>query len=199
MPLESFAHAAYGSGAGTTESPDQPAATLRPGWYPDPHLRWRARYWDGRVWTDRVACPGQDPTRPVFGQDAVAPPEWTEVQAERTEVQVAPRLLRLVDVTSTSELTHLRAEVERWRAVAEERGRALAGALKALESLAPGRELPSAAPTERGAAPVEPAPRSALVTIPDAVRAAALNELHTVTLKQSGRTLKQRGRFRRRD
>jgi hypothetical protein len=180
MPLESFTHAAYGAGGGATESPDQPAATLRPGWYPDPHLRWKARYWDGRVWTERVAGPGQDPTRPVFGQDTVAPPE-------RTEVQVAPKLLRLVDVMSTSELTHLRAEVEMWRAVAEERGRALAGALKALESLVPRRETPSAAPTECGAGPVDPAPRSALVTIPDGVRAAALNELHTMTLKQRGR------------
>jgi Protein of unknown function (DUF2510) len=181
MQLDSFAHEVNGSGVRTTESPAIPAATLSPGWYPDPHLRWRARYWDGRAWTERVAGPGQDPTRPVFGLDALAPPE-------RTHLRVVPEFARLVDAVSAAELTHLRAEVETWRGVAEQRGHALTKALNALESLAARCEQPAATPTEHRVGPVdEPAARSALVTIPDSVRAAALSELHTLPLKQRRR------------
>lgn len=179
-----------------------PAATLSPGWYPDPHLRWKARYWDGRVWTERVAAAGQ--ALPVFGQDPLAAPE-------HTDADVTPTLVRLVDAVCTAELAHLRAEVETWRGVAEERERALTTALNALESLAAQHKQLSTEPTERSAdqwratrtptshpdprteprdsteipAAVEaPAAKSSLVSIPDKVRTAALAELHTMTLKQ---------------
>jgi hypothetical protein len=198
LPLKASARAVDGNGVGTTESSALPAATLRPGWYPDPHLRWKARFWDGRFWTGRVAAAGQ--ALPVFGQDAVAPPE-------RTAADVAPTLMRLVDAVCTAELAHLRAEVETWRGVAEERGRALASALTALESLAGRDEQLSIKPIERdvdqakttgprlesGTHPTPPqrsavadapAATAALVTVSDAVRTAALSELLTMTNKQ---------------
>jgi len=205
MPLKSDGHAVDGTAVGTTEPSALPAATLSPGWYPDPHLRWRARYWDGRFWTERVAGAGLEPTQPVFGHDALAPPE-------QTFADVAPTLVRLIDAVCTAELAHLRAEVETWRGVAEERGQALTSALSSLESLSAHCEQLSREPTERsgdqwrmtrtisasrnqsrspelsGARAPEPAtaedapaPRSALVSIPDAVRTAALAELHTKT------------------
>ena len=198
LPLKASAHAVDGTGVGTPEPGALPAATLSPGWYPDPHLRWKARYWDGRFWTGRVAAPGQ--AVPVFGQDALAPPE-------RTFADVAPTLIRLVDAVCTAELAHLRAEMETWRAVAEERGRALASALNAVESLAARGERRSTKPSEpsddrlstaslrleSGAHPTPPerpaasntaAATSAMVTVPDAVRTAALSELLTMTSKQ---------------
>lgn len=208
MPLKSDGHAVDATGVGTPEPSALPAATLSPGWYPDPHLRWRARYWDGRFWTERVAGAGLEPTQPVFGHDALAPPE-------RTFADVAPTLVRLIDAVCTAELAHLRAEVETWRGVAEERGQALTSALNALESLTAHCEQLSREPTERSSDPwkttrtisaspnqsrspelsgerapepptaVEaPAARSALVSIPDAVRTAALAELHTKTSNQ---------------
>jgi hypothetical protein len=208
MALKSDGHAVDGTGVGTTEPSALPAATLSPGWYPDPHLRWRARYWDGRFWTERVAGAGPEPTRPVFGHDALAPPE-------RTFADVAPTLVRLIDAVCTAELAHLRAEVETWRGVAEERGRALTSALNALESLTAHCAQLSREPTERRDDPWRttrttsspraqsrspepsqahvpetptavdaPAARSALASIPDAVRTAALAELHTKTSNQ---------------
>lgn len=205
MPLKSDGHAVDGTGVGTTEPSALPAATLSPGWYPDPHLRWRARYWDGRFWTERVAGAGLEPTQPVFGHDALAPPE-------QTFADVAPTLVRLIDAVCTAELAHLRAEVETWRGVAEERGKALTSALSSLESLSAHCEQLSSEPTERSGdvwrttrtmsvartqsrspelsearvpepptAVDAPAARSALVSIPDAVRTAALAELHTKT------------------
>ncbi len=157
---------------------------------------------DGRVWTERVAATGQ--ALLVFGQDPLAPPE-------RTDADVTPTLVRLVDAVCTAELAHLRAEVETWRGVAEERGRALTTALNALESLAAQPKQLSTEPTERSvdqwratrtptlhpdprteprnsaeipAAVEAPAAKSSLVSIPDKVRTAALAELHTMTLKQ---------------
>ena len=47
------------------------APLLQAGWYPDPYRRWKARYWDGYRWTERVAKPGRDAKVPVFGHDAV--------------------------------------------------------------------------------------------------------------------------------
>ena len=197
LPLKTSAHAVDGPCVPTTQPDALPGATLTPGWYPDPHLRWKARYWDGRFWTERVAAPGQ--ALPVFGQDPVVPPE-------RTDADVAPTLARLADAVRTAELAHLRTELETWRGVAEERGRVLTSALNALESLAargertppePVRSVeasrtaslrletgPPPAPPERPAGAGAPAARSSRVTVPDAVRTAALSELLTMTSKQ---------------
>jgi Protein of unknown function (DUF2510) len=169
----------YGTSAETTEPAALPAAVLSAGWYPDPYLRWKARFWDGRLWTERVAGPGRQPTMPVFGHDPVAPPARADLFV------VDPTLVRIVEAMCTAELAHLRTEVETWRGVADERARALAKAFNALESLVADRRQHAPEPTERNLDPVDgPAARSALVSVPDAVRMVALSELQTMTLKR---------------
>ena len=191
MPLESFAHAAYGAGVGTPECPDQPVATLRPGWYPDPHLRWKARYWDGRAWTDRGPCarvrirrgrcsdktPWRPPNGPKFGPNG-------------------PRFRSLpVAVTTRRRDRRFRADplASRGGEVAGRGRRTWAGSGRRAQGAGVARagcELPPAADRTRGRSSRTRSEIRLLVTIPDAVRVAALNELHTATLKQSGRTLK---------
>ena len=84
------------SGVGRVEAPP-------PGWYEDPYGRWRARYWDGLCWTERVANRGADPTQPEYGTDP----------------------LFATDTDHATELAHARAEADHWRRVAEARQRAL--------------------------------------------------------------------------
>jgi hypothetical protein len=168
----------HGTNVDTAERGALPAAVLSPGWYPDPYLRWKARYWDGRLWTDRVAGPGRDPMRPVFGHDTVAPPAQADL------LVVDPRLARIVEALCTAELAHLRTEVETWCGVAEERGRALASALAALESLAASRKQLAGERIDVGDTVYRSAAKPALASVPDAARMAALSELTTMTLKR---------------
>lgn len=169
----------HGTGVQTLETAALSAAALPAGWYRDPFLRWKARYWDGRSWTERVALPGHDPTRPVYGQDPVLPPARADL------FLVDPALVRLVEAACAEELAHLRTEVETWREVADERARALGRALNALELLAAGRTQLEARPKDRGARPEDAsAAQPTLAAVPDAVRAAALSELICITSKQ---------------
>ncbi len=41
-----------------------------PGWHPDPHGEYQARYWDGSTWTEHVATEAGATTAPVV------PPDW---------------------------------------------------------------------------------------------------------------------------
>jgi hypothetical protein len=162
----------HGTGVQTLETAALSAAALPAGWYRDPFLRWKARYWDGRSWTERVALPGHDPTRPVYGQDPVLPPARADL------FLVDPALVRLVEAACAEELAHLRTE-------ADERARALGRALNALELLAAGRTQLEARPKDRGARPEDAsAAQPTLAAVPDAVRAAALSELICITSKQ---------------
>jgi hypothetical protein len=69
--------------------------------------------------------------------------------------------------------------------VADKRGQALASAFNGRESLVASREQVALEPTEQYPDPVyEPAAESALASVPDAVRMAALSELQTMTLKR---------------
>ena len=47
-------------------------AGTAPGWHPDPSGRWQVRWWDGAVWTDRVATGGRVGTDPSPGGEATA-------------------------------------------------------------------------------------------------------------------------------
>ncbi len=39
--------------------PPPPPANIPAGWYPDPHLAYELRYWDGSRWTDHVSTRGE--------------------------------------------------------------------------------------------------------------------------------------------
>jgi hypothetical protein len=131
------------------------------------------------LWTERVAGPGRQPTKPVFGHDPVAPPARADLFV------VEPTMLRIVEAMFSAELAHLRTEVATWRGVADKRGQALASAFNGRESLVASREQVALEPTEQYPDPVyEPAAESALASVPDAVRMAALSELQTMTLKR---------------
>ena len=153
-----------------------PRAVLPAGWYPDPHRRWNARYWDGQLWTGRVAQTGGDATPMVFGNDPVAPPQVVNAVADDTT-----RSMRY-EATVAGELARLRAEVDTWRGIAVERASALSRALSALESLAEGREV-SIDPRARIESVDPSAAESALLTIPDPVRIAAQCELFALNSK----------------
>jgi hypothetical protein len=160
---------------GTAGSGALPAS----GWYPDPYRRWKARYWDGRLWTEQVAAPGPDPKLPVFGHDAVALPARADLFV------VDATLARLVDAVCSAELAYLRAEVETWRSVADARGRALERAFDALESLGTASKQLSTEPNEHRVEPVDRhAAESARATVTDPVRLAELSELLTMRPKQ---------------
>lgn len=90
-------------------------APLAVGWHPDPYRRWKARYWNGQRWTERVAKPGNG--QPVFGIDVVVP---------SGDDPSAVASIVLLESFINGELVRLRAEVDKWRAIAEERGLALA-------------------------------------------------------------------------
>ena len=150
------------------------AAVLTAGWYPDPYRRWKARYWDGYRWTERVAKPGRDAKVPVFGHDAVT-------SAAGDVVVVGATVTARVEALLLAELARLRADVDTWREVADQRAQALDNALAALKSLAAGRNL-STEPAERRAESVETSAWQA--TIPVAVRIAALSELQSIELKR---------------
>jgi hypothetical protein len=163
------------TGMGSAEAAALPPAVLPAGWYPDPYRRWNARYWDGQLWTGRVAHPGGDGLPLVFGNDPVARPAADapvvdSSQAMRYEAAVA------------GELARLRAEVDTWRGVADERARALTSALNAVESLAERRDNP-VEPTPNVDPVAASAARSGLATIPDVVRVAARCELLSLNSK----------------
>jgi hypothetical protein len=92
-----------------------PLAPLVVGWHPDPYRRWKARYWDGHCWTERVGNPGNE--RPEFGRDVIVP--YGDGSATVASVV-------LLESFINGELVWLRSEVDKWRTVAEERGHALA-------------------------------------------------------------------------
>ena len=160
--------------------PDPPAAVLAPGWYPDPYRRWRARYWDGRLWTAWVARPGTGSVAAVFGHDALARPPTTGIDGLPGAFDT-PMPAR-VEALFVAELTRVHAEIETTEGVAEERGGALTRALGALDSLAAARELPDEG--EYGEYDASPSVESALAAIPEVVRIAALCELHSAQLKR---------------
>ena len=89
---------------------------LSVGWHPDPYRRWKARYWNGQCWTDRVANPGD--RQPVLGTDVIVP-AGGNVSATTASVV-------LLESFINGELVRLRSEADKWRAIAEERGLALA-------------------------------------------------------------------------
>ena len=93
------------------ERPTSPVP-LEIGWHPDPYRRWKARYWNGEYWTARVANPDHR-GRPVFGTDVIVP-------------AVDPSALASVILALAGTVARLHGEAEKWRAIAEERGRALA-------------------------------------------------------------------------
>jgi hypothetical protein len=88
---------------------------LAVGWHPDPYRRWKARYWNGHRWTERVANPG-DHGQPMFGTDVIVP-SGGDVSAQMASVVLLQTLL--------TEFAILRSEAEKWRAIAEERAHAL--------------------------------------------------------------------------
>lgn len=92
----------------SSSSDDVPA-----GWYEDPYRRWRARYWDGQRWTERVANQGADATQPQCGTDPLV------------AVAEDPAFSGLVEALYASELSRLHAEADHWRLIAEDRQRAL--------------------------------------------------------------------------
>jgi hypothetical protein len=101
-------------GAAVVETPST-YAPLAVGWHPDPYRRWKARYWNGQRWTERVAKPGNG--QPLFGIDVVVP---------SGDDPSAVASIVLLESFINGELVRLRGEVDKWRAIAEERGLALA-------------------------------------------------------------------------
>jgi hypothetical protein len=91
-------------------------APLEVGWHPDPYRRWKARYWNGQCWTEQVANPG-DGEHPVLGTDVIVP---------SGDASAAVASIVLLESFINGELVRLRSEAEKWRAIAEERGLALA-------------------------------------------------------------------------
>ena len=89
---------------------------LSVGWHPDPYRRWKARYWNGQYWTAQVANPGDG--HPEFGTDVIVP--------SAGDVSATTASVVLLESFINGELVRLRGEADKWRAIAEERGLALA-------------------------------------------------------------------------
>ena len=155
--------------------PEPPAAVLARGWYPDPYRRWRARYWDGRLWTAWVAKPGNGSVTAIFGHDVLArPPSGGVVGAFDTPMPAG------VEALFVAELTRGRAEIETTRGRG---GGALTRTSGAVDALAAARELPGE-DADSDEFDEYDDDSSALAAIPEVVRIAALCELHSAQLKR---------------
>jgi uncharacterized protein len=69
------------AGGGSTERGAQTGATAAPGWYADPEVAGRQRWWDGTRWTEHFHPPQVGGTAPYPGQ-AAADPAWLAQRAE---------------------------------------------------------------------------------------------------------------------
>jgi hypothetical protein len=117
------------------------------------------------VWRIPVAdLHGAGLVETTAGHDAVVPTHAPETVAEAgLELVGTDRFGRLrselAEAVAAAELSLVRAEIAKWRAVAEERGRSLARADLVLETVASVRSravpAPPVAPAERSAAPIE--------------------------------------------
>jgi len=172
---------------------DNAVEVLPRGWYEDPYLRWRARYWDGERWTELVANRGSDPTEPRYGRDPL--PSITEGQSHASD-----SLLAIVEALYASELARLRAEAEGWRMLAEDRRRALDALEPLIEMM---RDTRPQLAIDAPAVPLESPrmPSDGYVELPPHVREAAMHELATVEArmrKARTRESEKRRGFRRR-
>ncbi len=166
------------------------------GWHPDPYGRWRARYWDGFRWTDRVASPGPDGRTPVYGRDGLGTITITETRAE------GHARVDLLEAMWATEMARLRAEADAWRGLAKDLAEALHHAHDTVAHLASTlaevsttkAEAPAPAALPAAADPVPPpvapaSPASApevpdVVMVPPAIRVAALHDIATLDARR---------------